>query len=254
MRRSVHVTPKSYLFFLKDYKKKYEEKYEELEEAEKNFNKGLEKIKEAKEDIQILEDKLKIKNEEIRVQKAELDKDVEALKKKTDIALNKEKEVSAEKTKIEAEKAEIEIEKEECEQELQKALPALVAAEKAAKKIDAQITAAFKKFVGSKDVPLVVKYLTDAMNIILYQAVRNDIEIKDGLKATRRDTVSYTFMNDSWDICKYSLNNTRLKDDLIRRALKGNEDLINDEILELIEPYTNLKDSFFSSKNVNTVA
>ena len=37
MRRTVHVTPKSYLFFLKDYKKKYEEKFEELEEAEKNF-------------------------------------------------------------------------------------------------------------------------------------------------------------------------------------------------------------------------
>lgn len=137
---------------------------------------------------------------------------------------------------------------------MKKALPALEAAEIAAKKIDSGITSAFKKYVGSKDVPLVVKYLTDAMNIILYQAVRNDIEIKEGLKATRKDTILYTFLNDSWDICKFSLNSTRLKDDLVKRALKGNEDLINDEILELVEPYTDLKETFLSKKNVNTNA
>ncbi len=51
MRRSVFVTPKSYLSFIKAYKKLYKDKFEELEHAEKNFKTGLEKIKEAKEDI-----------------------------------------------------------------------------------------------------------------------------------------------------------------------------------------------------------
>jgi dynein heavy chain, axonemal len=254
MRRTVHVTPKSYLFFLKDYKRKYEEKYSELEEQEKNFNKGLEKIKEAKKDIQILEDRLKIKNEELRIQQAELEKDVEALRKKTDIALNKEKQVLAEKTKIEGEKVEIEAEKSQCEAELKLALPALLAAETAAKKIDSAATAAFKKFIANKDCPAVVKYITDAMNIILYQAVRNDIEIKEGIKAVKKDVVGYTFLGDSWEICKSSLNNTRLKDELIKRALKGNEDLINDEILELVEPYIDITETMLSYNNVETVA
>jgi len=74
MRRSVFVTPKSYLSFLNAYQNLYKIKYEELDEAETKYKIGLLKIKEAKEDIEILETglkkesvKLKIKTEEVDV-------------------------------------------------------------------------------------------------------------------------------------------------------------------------------------------
>lgn len=78
------------------------------------------------------------------------------------------------------------------------------------------------------------------MNIVLYQKVRNDIVYKKGIKAIKKGDITYDFLEDSWDICKLSLSQSSLKDDLLRRAMKGNEDLINDEILELMEPYIKL--------------
>ncbi len=41
MRRSVFVTPKSYLSFIKAYKKLYVEKFMELDSAENNYKIGL---------------------------------------------------------------------------------------------------------------------------------------------------------------------------------------------------------------------
>ena len=74
MRRSVFVTPKSYLSFIKAYKKLYKEKFIDLNQAEKNFNIGLQKIKEAKEDIEKLEKVLKVEEEKVRVKKEEVEK------------------------------------------------------------------------------------------------------------------------------------------------------------------------------------
>jgi len=55
MRRAVFVTPKSYLSFLKAYKNLYKIKYSELDESEQKFKVGLDKIRDAKEDIEKLE-------------------------------------------------------------------------------------------------------------------------------------------------------------------------------------------------------
>lgn len=65
MRRQVYVTPKSYLSFLKMFKKLYTEKFDQLDIDEKNFKIGITKIKEAKEDIEKLEKQLKIEEEKI---------------------------------------------------------------------------------------------------------------------------------------------------------------------------------------------
>ena len=48
MRRSVFVTPKSYISFIKSYQTLYQKKFKELDVAEGNYKTGLLKIKEAK--------------------------------------------------------------------------------------------------------------------------------------------------------------------------------------------------------------
>jgi len=59
MRRRVWVTPKSYLSYLNLYIKYYSIKYKELDEQEKSFKKGLNKIKEAAVSIAEMESQLK---------------------------------------------------------------------------------------------------------------------------------------------------------------------------------------------------
>lgn len=60
MRRRVWVTPKSYLSYLNLYIKYYSIKYKELDEQEKSFKKGLNKIQEAAVSIAEMETQLKI--------------------------------------------------------------------------------------------------------------------------------------------------------------------------------------------------
>jgi dynein heavy chain len=70
MRRTVHVTPKSFLSFIGFYKDLYLGKYRLLDQDEKNFTIGLNKIEEAKEQISAM-------GEELAKQQAKLDKVVE---------------------------------------------------------------------------------------------------------------------------------------------------------------------------------
>ncbi len=65
MRRQVFVTPKSYLSFIKMFQKLYKEKFDQLDIDENNFKIGIQKIKEAKEDIEKLEKQLKIEEEKV---------------------------------------------------------------------------------------------------------------------------------------------------------------------------------------------
>lgn len=255
-RRNVYVTPKSYLSFLGSYKRLYKAKYKTLEVAEENYKNGLKQIDEAKKDISNLEAILKVKSEEIKEEQKELDKDVAILREKQAIAKNKEAEVTVEKEKIQEEAKKIGKEKAICEVELGKALPALIAAETAAKKIDSSTIASFKGYIKTKEnmVSAPVKYLTEAMNIIFYQKVRKDIKIVSGLKANKKATNEYEFLDDSWSECKFCLNAGGLRNEMLKRALKGNEDLINEEILELIKPYTDLKETLLNEDDVRGVA
>lgn len=87
MRRQVYVTPKIFLSFIKSFKSLYQIKYEELDYAEKNFKIGLNKIKEAKDEIAILSEELKVEEEKLSVKKEQVDKLIVALNKEKDKAL-----------------------------------------------------------------------------------------------------------------------------------------------------------------------
>ena len=251
MRKQVFVTPKSYLFFLKSYKNLYAKEMRKLLEAEKNFAAGLHKIKEGSEQVQAQEKLLSVKSEEIKQKTIIVNTVLKEIEGESSKALAREKIVTAEKKKIEQEAAEISKEKAICETELSKALPALNRAAEAAKSIDAK-TIADWKVMTKNEPPSTAKYLVDAMCILLYQKVRNDIDIK-GVTATKKDTTEFQLMQSSWNETKKVLNDgTTLKNELLKRADKENAALINDEILELVEPYTSLQSNFLSEDNVGT--
>lgn len=58
MRRHVYVTPKSFLSFVDLYMNVYQVKYEQIDQQEQSIIKGLSKLLEAKQDVEILKDVL----------------------------------------------------------------------------------------------------------------------------------------------------------------------------------------------------
>ena len=66
-RRSVHVTPKSYLFFIASYKAVYAEKKAQIGELADRMNTGLDKLVEASESIAKLSKELVVKEKELAV-------------------------------------------------------------------------------------------------------------------------------------------------------------------------------------------
>jgi len=61
MRKSIYVTPKSYLSFIGFYKNLYLTKFKKAKYKETSFKIGLQKIKEATEEIKNMGEELKVK-------------------------------------------------------------------------------------------------------------------------------------------------------------------------------------------------
>jgi dynein heavy chain len=248
MRKQVFVTPKSYLFFLKSYKVLYSKEMEKLVDAERNYTNGLAKIKEAKAKIDILDKDLKEKQVEIEAKQKLLNEVLDKIKIRTIEAEKKEREVKSDKERIEKEATLIKKKKDECEADLNKELPKLQAAKEAAEGINAQDISQWKNAIKN-DPFWTTKYMVEAMSILLFQKVRCDIDPVQ-LAPTKKTVQTYTLMRDSWSMAKSVLMNSALKSQLLSRADKNNAGLINDEILELLAPYTNLKNTFFEDANI----
>lgn len=162
--------------------------------------------------------------------------------------------MSADKARIEGEKAVIEKERSICQAQLDEALPALQKAQDAAAKITNKDLSELK---GLKDPHIVMKYVVDAMAIILLQKVRCDITIVShyATKKDREDKNEFYMMADSWDpLGKAAFLDPELLKKLKMMADEKNENLMNDEILELIEPYTRGKDNWLTEKNANNAS
>ena len=64
-RRSTHVTPKSYLSFLNDYKEIYSHKLNEIESMAKRMNDGLTRLVEAEKAVIVMKEELSVKEQEL---------------------------------------------------------------------------------------------------------------------------------------------------------------------------------------------
>ena len=163
------------------------------------------------------------------------------LKVKSDNVKKVEEKLLIEKKGIEDEAAKIAIEKEKCTKELAEAMPALERAAEAAKQVDSGMVAEFSGFKkqNSDQAKDIVKIVIDAISILFYNQLDQEKPItwNHNYKASSRGGAApFSFIKDSFDHSKNVLNGMGPKT-LQDMAKEENSNLINDEILELLEPY-----------------
>lgn len=157
-----------------------------------------------------------------------------------------EQKLTKEKATIEAKAVVIQGEKQQCQMELDQAMPALEEAAAVASSIDtatiAKFTTTYKKMnsSGPKAAKDLVKVIVDALNILFYRK----LDMEKPVFWTRyfkssKDTEGFVFIGDSYDTNKDILNGFS-KQMLLEMIKEENSGLINDEVLELIEPYINI--------------
>jgi len=229
MRKHVYVTPKSFLCLIDFYKQLYKVKYEEINVQERSVNVGLQKLKEASEQVEklkiVIKEKAAVMAVEEKKTNAMLDK-VTIEKGKADA---KAEVVNAQKADCMAEADKIAAEKTEAQGELDKAMPFLRDAEAACNSIT-------KKDIGDLKVNRkpanIIRYVFDGLQILMQKKL---VDVKGTQVEIAKKEVG--FIQDSFE--EYSileLGKMSFLSDLFSFAA-NDKDSINDETVELLEPY-----------------
>jgi dynein heavy chain len=131
MRRSAHVTPKSYLNFLASYKSIYAVKMTDLKDSAKRMDTGLLKLKEAAASVEDLKKDLAKMEAELQVASKEAERVLKSVKERAEEAEGIRNRVQSSKIIAENLVKEIEADRAIAEEKLEAAKPALEEAEAA---------------------------------------------------------------------------------------------------------------------------
>lgn len=236
-RRHVFQTPRSYLHFLATYKTLYADKLSEIRRSESAINVGLQKLVQGAQDVEKM--KVILKDEEAKLVAAEAAatkmletlqvKSLEA-KKESDVVRDIQEQCLAEATAIGAEK-------ETAQEDLQKAQPFLDEAERAVSSIKPNDLNELKKLAKPGDV---IKLIFDCVAILqckqLVKVERSPVTLGVG-----KDKRTQDFILDSFQIAKSGmLADTRFLQNIFHFS-KHEKDNMNEETIELMQPYLELE-------------
>ena len=233
MRRYVYVTPKSYLSFIDQYKQVYKAKYDGIDKDDMNIRNGLDKLKEAAEGVEEL--KIDLKKEEVKLKEASevtdrLLKDLEVENRKARI---KEEEVTQVKVRCMAQKAQIMQEKDEADRDLAVAIPYLRRAEAAVDSIKPKDITELK---GVRNAVDTTRLILDTINVLFQKPL---VTVAPKNLAILKQEIP--FIADSFDeYTKSTLTNQNFLNNLFDFSA-NDKDNINEETVELLEPYLTLK-------------
>ncbi|XP_068204591.1 dynein axonemal heavy chain 5-like [Palaemon carinicauda] len=223
-RRAAHVTPKSFLSFINIYKKVYSEKEEDIGESATRMTSGLDKLKEASKEVERLREDLAVMEEELAVASEKADKILVEVTRSAEEAEGIKEEVEKVRDRAQALVDDIEKDKSLAEEKLEAARPALEEAEEALNTIKPAHIATIRK-LGRP--PHLVMRIMDCVLILFQrrlQTVKPDPAVacpKPSWPESLKMMASTTFL--------LSLQNFP-------------KDTINDEIVELLEPYFSNED------------
>ena len=223
-RHTNNVTPKSFLNFIKSYKDVYSSQEEMIDEKSERINQGLNKLHEASKAIEVLKKDLS------KMEKVLQEASFRSEKVLSEIAQKAaEAEKIKETIKVSAEEAEvivkeIEVERVRAEETLSLARPALDEAEAALNTIKQAHIASVRK-LGRP--PHLIMRVMDCV-LLLFRRKLPPPRIDPG----------HPCFKPSWSEALKVLSNAHLLQDLLTFP----KDTINDETIELLEPYLAMED------------
>ena len=223
-RRSTHVTPKSFMSFLNSYKEVYAKKETEIGEMSKRMNAGLDKLSEASQTVEVMKEQLAKMEKELEVANQRAEKVLTEVTKNAKEAEAIKEQIIKDKVKAEEIVNDIEVERKAAEVKLLAAKPALDEAEAALNTIKQNNIATVRKL--GRPPHLIMRVMDCAM--ILFHTKLPPIKPDITLPCPRP----------SWtEALKVMASSS-----FLNQLLNFPKDTINDETVELLEPYLKMED------------
>ncbi|KAL5009928.1 hypothetical protein ScPMuIL_012233 [Solemya velum] len=223
-RRQTYVTPKSYLSFLAGYKTIYSEKKAEIGILAVRMNTGLEKLVEASESVNVLSKELAVKEKELAVASKKADVVLAEVTTKASAAEKVKAQVQVVKDKAQAIVDAISVDKAFAEEKLEAARPALEEAEAALQTIKPAHIATVRKLAKP---PHLIMRIMDCV-LLLFQRSVNSVE-QDPERPCPKP---------SWGEALKLMSGGGF----LNTLLNFPKDSINQETVELLEPYITMED------------
>lgn len=218
-RRQTHVTPKSFLSFLNNYKEVYKAKLADIEDQSFKMSNGLGKLKEAAESIDVLKQEMEVKKVEIVAAEENAMEVIKNVEASQIVASAAQEEVLAQKTIQEALVENIVAAREIAEAELEKTMPQLRLAEEALKTIKSQDIAVVRR-LGKP--PHLITVIMDCVLILCHKK----------LDPVKMDW-DKNFLKTSWGESAKMMGDTNF----LKKIRDFDRDAIDAETLDLLQPY-----------------
>ncbi|KAL1771588.1 dynein heavy chain 8, axonemal [Sigmodon hispidus] len=228
-RRRAHVTPKSYLSFINGYKNIYTEKVKYINEQAERMNIGLDKLMEASESVAKLSQDLAVKEKELAVASVKADEVLAEVTVSAQASAKVKNEVQEVKDKAQKIVDEIDSEKVKAETKLEAAKPALEEAEAALNTIKPNDIATVRKLAKP---PHLIMRIMDCV-LLLFQKKIDPVTMDPEKPCCKP----------SWGESLKLMSATGF----LWSLQQFPKDTINEETVELLQPYFNMEDYTFES-------
>ncbi|XP_034620518.1 dynein heavy chain 8, axonemal [Trachemys scripta elegans] len=227
-RRRAHVTPKSYLSFINGYKDVYSEKLGNINEQAERMQIGLSKLMEASESVAKLSLELAVKEKELALASVKADKVLAEVTVSAEASAKVKNEVQGVKDKAQKIVDEIDSEKVIAETKLEAARPALEEAEAALNTIKPVDIATVRKLAKP---PHLIMRIMDCCLLLFQKKI--DSVTQDPEKPC----------------CKPSWGESLklMSGPFLQSLQQFAKDSINEETVELLQPYFNMEDYTFEN-------
>uniref|UniRef100_A0A8C8RGD8 Dynein axonemal heavy chain 8 n=1 Tax=Pelusios castaneus TaxID=367368 RepID=A0A8C8RGD8_9SAUR len=227
-RRRAHVTPKSYLSFINGYKDVYSEKLGNINEQGERMQIGLSKLMEASESVAKLSLDLAVKEKELALASIKADKVLAEVTVSAEASAKVKNEVQGVKDKAQKIVDEIDSEKVVAETKLEAARPALEEAEAALNTIKPVDIATVRKLAKP---PHLIMRIMDCC-LLLFQK-----------------KIDQVTMDPEKPCCKPSWGESLklMSGPFLQSLQQFAKDTINEETVELLQPYFNMDDYTFEN-------
>ncbi|KNE55648.1 hypothetical protein AMAG_01535 [Allomyces macrogynus ATCC 38327] len=223
-RRKTHVTPKSYLSFINSYRTLYKQKRSEVGELADRMNMGLNKLLEAAQSVSVLQSELVVKEKDLAIASKAADEVLADVTVSTAAAEKVKDEVLKVKTKAETMANAIKADKSLAEGELEAAKPALEEAASALNSIQPSHISSVRKLAKP---PHLIMRIMDGVGLLMKRRVDPVTQDPDRPCCKPSWAESLKLMS---------------QPDFLSSLLNFGKDEINEETVELLEPYLDMPD------------